>query len=56
MILLAMDERLLYKCPDIIMAQSIIAILKEEEIIFRQHDQTNVKTVVRNSIVYKFQV
>lgn len=36
-----MNEILLYRCPNNIIAQNIISILKEEDISFRQHDETN---------------
>lgn len=36
-----MNERLLYKCSNNIIAHNIVSILKENDISFRQHDETN---------------
>ena len=36
-----MNERLLCKCSDNIIAHNVVSILKNDGIIFRQHDETN---------------
>ena len=36
-----MNEMLLCKCPSSIKAHNVVSILKNNNIVFRQHDETN---------------
>ena len=36
-----MNERLLCKCPNNIVAHKVVSILTNDDIVFRQHDETN---------------
>lgn len=36
-----MNDRLLCKCSNSIIAHNVISILKKDDIVFRQHDETN---------------